>query len=101
MGTIDKCQPTFWKEWKSKLEEQKRYADQARALEQIMPGVETARFLSGDFDYIQSAIFTLIDSRKLEKKPILKEALELADTYGLNHTEVLSFSLSLSLTLRH
>ncbi|XXG59701.1 hypothetical protein AAC387_Pa04g1737 [Persea americana] len=89
MDTIDKSQPTFWREWKSKLEEQKRYADQTRDLEQIIPGVDTTRFVSGDFDYIQSAVFTFIDSAKLEKKPILKEALKLADTYSLKHSEVL------------
>ncbi|XXG76139.1 hypothetical protein AAC387_Pa08g0559 [Persea americana] len=60
-----------------------------RDLEQIIPGVDTTRFLSGDFDYIQSAVFTFIDSTKLEKKPILKQALKLADTYSLKHSEVL------------
>ncbi|XP_058097658.1 MAG2-interacting protein 2 isoform X2 [Magnolia sinica] len=89
MDKIDKAQPTFWREWKTKLEEQKRLADQARIVEQIMPGVETARFLSGDLNYIRTAIFSFVDSAKLEKKPILKEALKLADTYGLNRTEVL------------
>ncbi|XP_077245639.1 MAG2-interacting protein 2-like isoform X2 [Tasmannia lanceolata] len=86
---MDKVQPTFWRQWKSKLEEQKRLADQAMALEQIIPGVETARFLSGDRSYIESVVFSLIDSAKLQKKSILKEMLNLANTYGLNCNEVL------------
>ncbi|XP_010272299.1 PREDICTED: MAG2-interacting protein 2 isoform X2 [Nelumbo nucifera] len=86
---IDKEQSTFWREWKSKLEEKKHIADRSRELEQIIPGVETARFLSGDLDYIGSVIFSLIDSVKLERKTILKDVLKLADTYGLNHTKVL------------
>lgn len=97
MDKIDKVQSTFWREWKFRLEEQKRYADQTRTLEQVIPGVETARFLSGDFDYIQSAVFSFINSVKREKKPILKEAVRLADTYGLNRTEVLLWFLASTL----
>lgn len=87
---LDKVQSTFWREWKLKLEEQKRLADHSRVLEKIIPGVETARFLSGDFAYIKSVVLSLIESVKLEKKHILKDVLKLADTYGLNHTEVCS-----------
>ncbi|CBI23051.3 unnamed protein product, partial [Vitis vinifera] len=86
---LDKVQSTFWREWKLKLEEQKRLADHSRVLEKIIPGVETARFLSGDFAYIKSVVLSLIESVKLEKKHILKDVLKLADTYGLNHTEML------------
>ncbi|XP_072965166.1 MAG2-interacting protein 2 isoform X1 [Typha angustifolia] len=86
---MNQVQNTFWKEWKTKLELQKQLADQARALEQVMPGTETARFLSGDIDYIRSSVFSFIDSVKLEKKHILKEAVKLADTYGFQRTEVL------------
>lgn len=88
MNKIDKVQSTFWREWKLKLEEKKCAADRSRVLEQIIPGVETARFLSGDVNYIKSVVFTLIDSVKLEKKQILKDLLQLADTYGLNRAEV-------------
>lgn len=87
---LDKVQSTFWREWKLKLEEQKRLADHSRVLEKIIPGVETTRFLSGDFAYIKSVVLSLIESVKLEKKHILKDVLKLADTYGLNHTEVCS-----------
>ncbi|XP_077221855.1 MAG2-interacting protein 2-like [Tasmannia lanceolata] len=86
---MDKVQPTFWRQWKSKLEEQKRLADQAMELEQIIPGVETTRFLSGDRRYIESVVSSFIDSAKLEKKSILKEVLNLANAYGLNRNEVL------------
>ncbi|RVW88962.1 MAG2-interacting protein 2 [Vitis vinifera] len=86
---LDKVQSTFWREWKLKLEEQKRLADHSRVLEKIIPGVETTRFLSGDFAYIKSVVLSLIESVKLEKKHILKDVLKLADTYGLNHTEML------------
>lgn len=89
---LDKVQSTFWREWKLKLEEQKRLADHSRVLEKIIPGVETARFLSGDFAYIKSVVLSLIESVKLEKKHILKDVLKLADTYGLNHTEVCNFA---------
>ncbi|KAK1318878.1 hypothetical protein QJS10_CPB04g01965 [Acorus calamus] len=44
MDQIGKAQSTFWKEWKTKLEEQIRSADQARSLEKIIPGVNTADF---------------------------------------------------------
>ncbi|KAK1272141.1 hypothetical protein QJS04_geneDACA006154 [Acorus gramineus] len=89
MDQIGKAQSTFWKEWKTKLEEQIRSADQARSLEQIIPGVNTARFLSGDVDYIKTVVWSFIDSVKLEKKFILKEAVNLADAYGLLRNEVL------------
>jgi hypothetical protein len=87
MTKID-VQSTFWREWKFKLEEKKRVAEQSRVLEKIIPGVETGRFLSGDLDYIKSAIFSLIESVKFEKKHIIKDVLRLVDAYGLNHTEV-------------
>lgn len=71
-----------------KLEEQKQVADQSRILEQIIPGVETARFLSGDMDYIEKVVFFLIESLKLEKKHMLKDVTKLVDTYGLDKTKV-------------
>jgi hypothetical protein len=85
---IDKVQSTFWREWKLKLEEEKRVADHSRALEKIIPGVETERFLSGDIKYIEGVIVSLIESAKLVKKSILIGVLKIADTYGLNRTEV-------------
>ncbi|KAK1318871.1 hypothetical protein QJS10_CPB04g01968 [Acorus calamus] len=88
MDQIGKAQSTFWKEWKTKLEEQIRSADQARSLEKIIPGVNTARFLSGDVDYIKTVVWSFIDSVKLEKKFILKEAVNLADAYGLLRNEM-------------
>lgn len=63
-------------------------ADHSRTLERIIPGVETDRFMSHDIDYIKSAIFSLIGSVKSEKKLILKDVLQLADTYGLEQSEV-------------
>ncbi|CAL9082320.1 unnamed protein product [Musa acuminata var. zebrina] len=89
MVQIDKVTSTFWREWKIKLEEQKRLADHVRDLERIMPGIEAARFLSRDMEYIKGVIFSFIDSVKLEKKHILKEAVKLADTYGLDRIEVI------------
>lgn len=88
MTKIDEVQSTFWREWKFKLEEKKRIAEQSRELEKIIPGVETGRFLSGDFDYIKSAVISLIESVKLEKKHIIWDVLKLADDYGLNRSEV-------------
>ena len=89
---FDKVKSTFWREWKLKLEDQKRVTDHCRALEKIIPGVDTARFLSRDSNYIGSVVLPLIDSVKLEKKHILKDILKLADGYGLNRAEVSSFS---------
>ncbi|KAJ7965299.1 MAG2-interacting protein 2 [Quillaja saponaria] len=89
ISKIDSVQSTFWREWKMKLEEQKRVADHSRALEKIIPGVETDRFLSGDSNYIESVVLSLVESVKFEKKHILKDILKLAETYGLNCTEVL------------
>ncbi|OMO87876.1 Secretory pathway Sec39 [Corchorus capsularis] len=89
INKIDEVQSSFWREWKLKLEEKKRVADHSRLVEQIIPGVETARFLSGDISYIESAVFSLIESLKLEKKHILKGVLKLADTYVLNRVEVI------------
>lgn len=85
---MHKAQSSFWKEWKVKLEEQKRVADKSRVLEQIIPGVETSRVLSGDMEYMNRVVFSLIDSVKLEKKQVIKDVLELARTYGLDHTKV-------------
>lgn len=85
---LGKVQSSFWREWKLKLEEQKRLTEHSRALQKIIPGVETERFLSGDSIYIENVVISLIESVKLEKKHILKDILRLADTYGLNCTEV-------------
>ncbi|XVE58313.1 hypothetical protein DITRI_Ditri04bG0160200 [Diplodiscus trichospermus] len=94
INKIDEVQSSFWREWKLKLEEKKCVADHSRFLEQIIPGVETARFLSGDVSYIESVVFSLIESLKLEKKHILKDVLKLANTYGLNRAEVILRSLT-------
>ncbi|KAL7183536.1 hypothetical protein ACSBR2_025854 [Camellia fascicularis] len=94
LDKIDRAQSSFWRDWKLKLEEQKRVADHSRVLEQIIPGVETTRFLSGDINYIESVVFSFIESVKLEKKHILKDVLKLASTYGLNCTKVLLQYLS-------
>ncbi|CAH2044315.1 unnamed protein product [Thlaspi arvense] len=94
ISRIDKLQSTFWKEWKHKLEEKMHVADRSRMLERIIPGVETERFLSHDIDYIKVAVFSLIESVKLEKKLILKDVLILADTYGLEQSEVILRYLS-------
>ncbi|WRX17057.1 Sec39 domain - like 1 [Theobroma cacao] len=89
INKIDEVHSSFWRDWKLKLEEKKRVADHSRLLEQIIPGVETARFLSGDVSYVESVVFSLIESLKLEKKHILKDLLKLANTYGLNRAEVI------------
>ncbi|KAJ4975918.1 hypothetical protein NE237_001024 [Protea cynaroides] len=94
MVKIGEVHSTFWRDWKSKLEVQKGIADQCRALEQLIPGVETARFFSGDYVYIESVVLSLIDSVKMERKPVLKEVLKLADAYGLKQTDVLLRFLS-------
>lgn len=88
MEKFGNVQSTFWREWKLKLEERKHVADHSRVLEQIIPGVDTARFLSGDTDYIESVVFSLIESVKMERKHILKDLLKLANTYSLNRSEV-------------
>lgn len=87
---IDKAQSTFWREWKQKLEEQKRVADHSRELEKIIPGVETERFLSGDVKYIEGVVVCLTESLKSEKKSILSDILKIANAYGLKRTEVCS-----------
>lgn len=94
LNKIDKVHSTFWREWKQKLEEKKCLADHSRVLEQIIPGVETARFLSCDMDYIEKVISSLIESVKLEKKHILNNVLKLAETYGLKCSKVLQHWLS-------
>ncbi|CAA0814472.1 MAG2-interacting protein 2, partial [Striga hermonthica] len=86
---VHKAQSTFWNEWKVKLEQQKTVADKSRVLEKLIPGVDTSRFFSGDREYIQSVIFSLIESVKVEKKSILKDTLVLAHTYCLNHSKVI------------
>ncbi|KAI4307064.1 hypothetical protein L6164_030294 [Bauhinia variegata] len=91
---IGKVQSSFWREWKLKLEEQKRLTEHSRALEKIIPGVETERFLSRDSIYIENVVLSLIESVKFEKKHILKDIFKLAGTYGLNYSEVLLRFLS-------
>lgn len=88
----NEVESTFWREWKLKLEEQKRVADHSRTLENIIPGVQTSRFLSGDRYYIESVVLSLIESVNLEKKHILMDILNLANTYGMNRTEVFRFA---------
>ncbi|XP_050123027.1 MAG2-interacting protein 2-like [Malus sylvestris] len=41
IGKFDKVQSTFWREWKLKLEDQKRVADRCTTFEKIIPGVDT------------------------------------------------------------
>lgn len=69
-----------------------RVADRTKVLEELIPGVDTARFLSGDLQYMNSVVMSFIESVKSQRKSILKDVLKLADTYGLNHTEVNSKS---------
>ncbi|KAH6838206.1 neuroblastoma-amplified sequence protein [Perilla frutescens var. hirtella] len=90
---VHEAQSTFWNEWKVKLEQQKNVADESRILEKLIPGVETTRFFSGDREYIQRVIFSLIESVKTEKKQILKDVLILAHTYGLDRGKVLLYYL--------
>lgn len=85
---VDQAQSTFWREWKLKLEEQKRIAERSRSLEQILPGVETARFLSGDMDYRESVVFSFVESMTPEKKLSVKNVLKLANTYSLDCNKV-------------
>ncbi|KAK4362884.1 hypothetical protein RND71_018125 [Anisodus tanguticus] len=85
---IDQAQSTFWREWKLKLEEQKRIAERSRSLEQVLPGVETARFLSGDMYYRESVIFSFVESMTPEKKHSVKDVLKLANTYSLDCNKV-------------
>ncbi|KAJ8770618.1 hypothetical protein K2173_021265 [Erythroxylum novogranatense] len=89
MEKFNKVQSTFWREWKLKLEEKKRATEHSRTLEQIIHGVDASRFLSGDVNYIESSIFTLIESVKTEKNFIIKDVLKLVGTYNLNRNEVL------------
>ncbi|KAJ0968606.1 hypothetical protein J5N97_025523 [Dioscorea zingiberensis] len=98
---IDQAEPTFWREWIIKLEEQKQLANQARTLEQLIPGIETARFLSGDIKYIKSVIFSFVDSVKVDKRHILKDAVMLADKYGLSRNEVLLRFFGCALVSEH
>ncbi|KAL0299713.1 UNVERIFIED_CONTAM: MAG2-interacting protein 2, partial [Sesamum radiatum] len=91
---VPEAQSTFWNDWKVKLEQQKHVADKSRVLENLIPGVETSRFLSGDMEYIESVIFSLIESVKMEKKQILNDALILAHTYGLDRSKVLLYYLN-------
>ncbi|KAH0691659.1 hypothetical protein KY289_019017 [Solanum tuberosum] len=86
---IDQAQSTFWREWKLKLEEQKRNTDSSRSLEQILPGVEAARFLSGDMDYRENVVLSFIESMTPEKKHSVKDVLKLANTYSLDCNKVL------------
>ncbi|WJX34291.1 hypothetical protein P8452_22417 [Trifolium repens] len=94
---LGKAQSSFWREWKLKLEEQKRLTEHSRALQKIIPGVETERFLSRDSIYIENVVISLVESVKLEKRHILKDILRLADTYDLKSTEVLLHFLSVVL----
>lgn len=63
-------------------------ADHTRAIEQIVPGIETSRFLSGDINYMESVIFSFVETVKTEKKRILKDVMKLASDYGLDQTKV-------------
>jgi hypothetical protein len=51
--------------------------------------------LSGDVNYIKRVVYSFVGSVKLEKKHILKEAVRIAETYGLQRTEVSLTHLSL------
>ncbi|GJZ78464.1 MAG2-interacting protein 2 [Tanacetum coccineum] len=87
------AQSSFWREWKLKLDEQKH----TRAIEQIIHGIETTRFLSGDITYMKSVVFSFIEFVKIEKKRILNDVMKLASDYGLDQTKVLLKFLSSTL----
>eukprot|EP01018_Ginkgo_biloba_P007103 Gb_24496 [translate_table: standard] len=91
---MEKIEITFWTEWRSRIAEQQKLADRARVLEQMIPGVETRRFLSGDTAYIHSIIISLVESVKMEKKSNLSKGLMLANDYGVDRSEVLVRYLS-------
>ncbi|XP_047324264.1 MAG2-interacting protein 2 [Impatiens glandulifera] len=91
-GELEKIggfQSSFWRDWKQKLEEQKRIADHSRVLEQLIPDVDASRFLAKDTNYIETVVCALIDSVKLEKKVTSKDLQKLAYTYDLNLNKVL------------
>ncbi|GLJ28279.1 hypothetical protein SUGI_0555830 [Cryptomeria japonica] len=97
MNEKEEIETTFWKEWRLRIAEQQRLAQQARLLEQMIPGVETRRFLSGDTAYVQNTVFSLIESVKIEKKSILSKGLMLANMYRVDRSEVLIRYLSSAL----
>ncbi|KAM1179380.1 hypothetical protein ACFX2J_018426 [Malus domestica] len=58
IGKFDKVQSTFWREWKLKLEDQKRVADRCTTFEKIIPGVDTdVLTLADEYHLNRSQIF--------------------------------------------
>ncbi|KAM1936676.1 hypothetical protein ACFX15_013918 [Malus domestica] len=58
IGKFDKVQSTFWREWKLKLEDQKRAADRCTTFEKIIPGVDTdVLTLADEYHLNRSQIF--------------------------------------------
>lgn len=50
--------------------------------------MDNSRFFSGDMEYIQSVLLSLIESVGTEKKHILKDVLIVAQTYGVDRSKV-------------
>ena len=98
MGSVEKTQSSFWKAWKLKLEEQKQLADRGRQIEQLIPGVDSSRFLSGDINYIEESILLFVDSVRLKKTHILKSVVELADEHSVQRSKVSLFISLVSLS---
>ncbi|KAJ7565349.1 hypothetical protein O6H91_02G056800 [Diphasiastrum complanatum] len=82
----------FWTTWRLTYESKLQLMEQMRILEQMIPGVEIGRFISGDEDYIKDMVYLLVESVKPEEPDQLIRTLALAEAYRVDKWQVLLHS---------
>ncbi|KAL2652320.1 hypothetical protein R1flu_020448 [Riccia fluitans] len=83
----DKSTPTssnFWNEFRSKAVQTLNVAEESRKLQEMLPGVDAARFIAGDQQYITESIFSFVDSAKARKEEWLPGLLALSLRYHVD-----------------
>ncbi|KAL3677465.1 hypothetical protein R1sor_027413 [Riccia sorocarpa] len=87
--TTSPASSNFWTEFRSKAVQTLKFAEESRKLQQMIPGVDAARFIAGDQEYITESIFNFVDSVKARKEEWLPGLLALSHRYHVDTWRVL------------
>lgn len=83
----------FWTEFRSRAAETLKVAEQARKLQQMLPGVDAGRFITGDQEYINERIFSFVETAKTRQEEWLPGLLALAHEYYVDTWQVRRLAL--------
>ncbi|KAG6557446.1 hypothetical protein Mapa_000718 [Marchantia paleacea] len=79
----------FWTEFRSRAAETLKVAEESRKLQQMLPGVDAGRFITGDQEYINERIFSFVETAKTRQEEWLPGLLALAHEYHVDTWQVL------------